>query len=114
MVGDNPHFPPARGQQRFNPVHQAGDQFGNSMGQPTTLLVAGRVQITELGPGAAGGFADFVCRQDLIAFILQELAESVGCQVFAAWIDAGPELLARVGPSDFVGDWRERQAWRLA
>ena len=94
MVGDDPHFPPARGQQRFNAVHQAGDQFGNPMGQPAAFLVAGRVQIAELGPATAGGVARLGCRQDLIAFILQQLAEPVGCQVFPARIDAGPKLLA--------------------
>ena len=42
VVGDDPDFPPASGQQRLNAVHQTGDQFGNPMGQPAAFLVAGR------------------------------------------------------------------------
>ena len=114
VVGDDPDFPPARGQQRLNAVHQAGDQFGNPMGQPAAFLVADGIQIAELRPGAAGGAARVGRRQHLVAFILQQLAETVDSQVFPARIDAGPKLVAPIGPRDLGRRPEKPPAWRSA
>ena len=107
MVGHDPDLPPAGREQQFDPGGQATQQFGDAPRQDNALVVARLVEVAELGPGSSVGVAGLGRGEELVALLVQELAEPIGRQVLALSNDRGPELLAGREPRDPVGDRRD-------
>ena len=95
VVGDDPDLLPAGLQQRLDALHQAGQQFRDAAGQAAPFVVAGLVEVAELGPRLAGRDRPVSVGEVLDAVVGQQLAEPVRRQVLAVLGDAGPELFAR-------------------
>ena len=83
MVGHDPDLPPAGREQQLDPGGQATQQFGDAPRQDKPSLWPGLVEVAELGPGPSVGVAGLGRGEELVALLVQELAEPIGRQVLA-------------------------------